>query len=182
MTASQPDNEAFFHAARDIPDPDRRREYIREACGGDEARIADVEALSAVADGPDSLLDRSAAANPMAMIDQPATESPGTAIGPYKLVEPIGEGGMGSVWKAQQTEPVKRLVAVRADQGRYGLPAGHRPLRGRAAGNGPDGPPSGRTSARWNLCRLCAPGMEQSHRRAAAFCKVTLGIVIGRVC
>jgi hypothetical protein len=44
MTASGPDNEAIFHAARDIPDPDRRREYVREACGGDEARIAHVEA------------------------------------------------------------------------------------------------------------------------------------------
>jgi hypothetical protein len=45
MTASRPDNEAIFHAARDIPDPDRRREYVREACGGDEAPIALVEAL-----------------------------------------------------------------------------------------------------------------------------------------
>ncbi len=49
----------------------------------------------------------------MAIIDQPTTESPGTVIGPYKLIEPIGEGGMGSVWMAQQTEPVKRLVAVK---------------------------------------------------------------------
>jgi serine/threonine protein kinase/Tfp pilus assembly protein PilF len=40
-------------------------------------------------------------------------ESSGTLIGPYKLLEAIGEGGMGSVWMAQQTEPVKRLVAVK---------------------------------------------------------------------
>jgi len=113
MTASRPDNEAIFHAARDIPDPDRRREYVRKACGGDEARIAHVEALLAAADGPDSLLDRPAAATPVATIDQPTTESPGTVIGPYKLIEQIGEGGMGSVWMAQQTEPVKRLVAVK---------------------------------------------------------------------
>ena len=46
-------------------------------------------------------------------IDQPAAESPGTVIGPYKLIEQIGEGGMGTVWMAQQTEPVKRLVAVK---------------------------------------------------------------------
>ncbi len=40
MTATRPDNEAIFHAAREIADPDRRREYVRGACGGDEARIA----------------------------------------------------------------------------------------------------------------------------------------------
>ena len=113
MTASRPDNEAIFHAARDIPEPDRRREYVREACGGDEARIAHIEALLAAAVGPDSLLDRPAAAALGATIDQPTSQSPGTVIGPYKLIEEIGEGGMGSVWMAQQTEPVKRLVAVK---------------------------------------------------------------------
>ena len=76
MTASGPDNEAIFHAARDIPDLDRRREYVREACGGDEARIAHIEALLAAAARPDSLLDRPAAAPPGATIDQPTTESP----------------------------------------------------------------------------------------------------------
>jgi serine/threonine protein kinase/Flp pilus assembly protein TadD len=113
MTASPPNNEAIFHAAREIPDPEALRKYIREACAGDEPRIAHIEALLAAAEGPDSLLDRPAAGNPMATIDQPATESPGTVIGSYKLVEQIGEGGMGSVWMAQQTEPVKRLVAVK---------------------------------------------------------------------
>src|SRR5262249_54870758 len=42
-----------------------------------------------------------------------AVEEPGTLIGPYKLIEPIGEGGMGTVWMAQQTEPVKRTVAIK---------------------------------------------------------------------
>src|SRR5262245_1566737 len=41
------------------------------------------------------------------------TERPGVMIGPYKLIEPIGEGGMGSVWMAQQQEPVRRLVALK---------------------------------------------------------------------
>jgi serine/threonine protein kinase/tetratricopeptide (TPR) repeat protein len=113
MTASRPDNEAIFHAARDIPDRDHRREYIREACGGDEIRIGYVEALLAAADAPDSLLDRPARSNPVATSDHSITESASTVIGPYKLLEQIGEGGMGTVWMAQQTQPVKRPVAVK---------------------------------------------------------------------
>jgi serine/threonine protein kinase/tetratricopeptide (TPR) repeat protein len=113
MTAPRPDNEAIFHAARAIPDPERRREYVHEACGHDEARIAHVEALLAAADTPDSLLDQPAAGPAVATTELAATEGPGTVIGPYKLIEPIGEGGMGSVWMAQQTRPVKRLVAVK---------------------------------------------------------------------
>lgn len=51
---------------------------------------------------------------PPVTIDRPAgVERPGTVIGPYKLIEQIGEGGMGTVWMAQQTEPVKRLVALK---------------------------------------------------------------------
>jgi serine/threonine protein kinase/tetratricopeptide (TPR) repeat protein len=113
MSASQPNIEAIFHAARDIPDSDRRREYVREACGGDVDRIDHVEALLEAADRPDSLLDRPAAGIPVATVDQPAPERPGTVIGPYKLLQQIGEGGMGTVWMAQQTEPVKRVVAVK---------------------------------------------------------------------
>jgi serine/threonine protein kinase len=113
MTAARPDNEAIFHAARDIPDPDRRREYVRAACGGDQTRIAYFEALLAAADAPDSLLDRPPGGAPGATLDLPIPESPGAVIGPYKLLEQIGEGGMGTVWMAQQQEPVRRLVAVK---------------------------------------------------------------------
>src|SRR5262245_44589832 len=40
-------------------------------------------------------------------------EGPGTRIGPYKLLQPIGEGGMGAVWLAEQQEPVRRQVALK---------------------------------------------------------------------
>jgi WD40 repeat protein/serine/threonine protein kinase len=113
MTASRLNNEAMFHAARDIADPDRRRQYVRAACGADESRIAHLEALLAAADAPDSLLDHPVGNGAQATLDPPTTESNGTAIGPYKLLEQIGEGGMGTVWMAQQTEPVKRVVALK---------------------------------------------------------------------
>ena len=48
-----------------------------------------------------------------ATVDHPANDGPGTAIGPYKLLEQIGEGGMGEVWVAEQVEPVKRRVAIK---------------------------------------------------------------------
>jgi hypothetical protein len=43
----------------------------------------------------------------------PLTERPGTQIGPYKLVEENGEGGMGIVYMAVQKEPVRRKVALK---------------------------------------------------------------------
>src|SRR5262249_57232957 len=42
-----------------------------------------------------------------------SAEGPGTVIGPYKLLEAIGEGGMGTVFMAEQTLPVRRRVALK---------------------------------------------------------------------
>ena len=46
-------------------------------------------------------------------LDRPITEQPGTQIGPYKLLQQIGEGGMGVVYMAEQKEPVERRVALK---------------------------------------------------------------------
>src|SRR5207247_4007665 len=48
-----------------------------------------------------------------ATVDDPVTERPGTVIGPYKLLEQIGEGGFGVVFMAEQTRPVRRKVALK---------------------------------------------------------------------
>jgi eukaryotic-like serine/threonine-protein kinase len=81
---------------------------LEAACGGDaELRHGVEQLLEAHAQGG-SLLDN----GPLATIAS-VSERPGTQIGPYKLIEQIGEGGMGTVWMAQQSEPVKRLVAVK---------------------------------------------------------------------
>ncbi len=79
----------------------------------------------------------------------PTTRGPRHAsIGPYKLLEQIGEGGMGAVYMAEQSEPVRRRVALKIIKPGMDTPPGDRPLRGRAAGAGADGSPEHRQGAR----------------------------------
>ena len=69
-------------------------------------------------------------------------------IGPYRLLEKIGEGGMGEVWLAEQNEPVRRRVALKIIKLGMDTRAGRRPLRGGAPGAGPDGPSQHRQGLR----------------------------------
>jgi serine/threonine protein kinase/tetratricopeptide (TPR) repeat protein len=97
-------------AARELRSPAERGEFLDRACAGDAGLRAEAEALLAAGDRAGDFLQ---ASGPVVTVDQPLAERVGSVIGPYKLLEQIGEGGMGSVWMAQQTEPVKRLVAVK---------------------------------------------------------------------
>src|SRR5262249_30530094 len=54
-----------------------------------------------------------AADTPAATTDESLREGPGAVIGPYKLLEQIGEGGFGVVYMAEQTQPVRRRVALK---------------------------------------------------------------------
>jgi serine/threonine protein kinase len=58
-------------------------------------------------------LPATAAACPAPTLNQPVTEAPGASVGSYKLLQRIGEGGMGEVWMAEQCQPIQRKVALK---------------------------------------------------------------------
>src|SRR5262249_13159055 len=112
MPENQPQvDEIFDEALRRAAGQDRAR-YLDEVCGGDLGLRRRVERLLRAVSEAGSFLDTPAQA-PSSTVDPPPVASPGIVIGPYKLIEQVGEGGMGTVWMAQQTAPVKRLVALK---------------------------------------------------------------------
>ncbi len=105
--------EQIFHQALELV-ADRRPAYLDEVCGQDAALRERVEILLQAHTNPDSFLASPAhAVGVGATINQPAFEKPGTQIGPYKLLQQIGEGGMGTVFMAEQSYPVHRKVALK---------------------------------------------------------------------
>jgi serine/threonine protein kinase/WD40 repeat protein len=105
--------EAVFFAALEKGWPQERAAYLDEACAGDPDLRRRVEKMLAAQARAGSFLEQPAA-SPVATVDEPAvTEGPGTAVGPYKLLEPIGEGGFGVVFLAEQQQPVRRKVALK---------------------------------------------------------------------
>jgi WD40 repeat protein/serine/threonine protein kinase len=107
----------LFLAALAVPPADRT-DWLQRACGPDVALRQRLEQMLRAHDTPQSLLDRLApAAEPghaaTADVAGPTSEQPGTLIGPYKLLQQIGEGGMGTVYMAEQSQPVQRKVALK---------------------------------------------------------------------
>jgi serine/threonine protein kinase len=110
--------ELFMHAVGKLP-PERWDSYVSEACGGDTELAQQVKHFLQVHVEAGTFLERPAPA-PGATRDfvaEPTCEShscsAGTVIGSYKLLEPIGEGGFGVVYAAEQTQPVRRRVALK---------------------------------------------------------------------
>lgn len=134
MTEQSPAERIFF-AALEKATAEERAAYVRAACGDDSNLRRRVERLLAAHPQVGSFLEAPAQGE-VAQAEAPTIppcekcsiapgladtssyhgpiEAAGAVIaGRYKLVEQIGEGGMGTVWVAQQTEPVKRIVAVK---------------------------------------------------------------------
>jgi serine/threonine protein kinase len=105
--------QSVFLAAIEVSDPAQRRVALDHLCGDDSELRHRVEALLKAHDEPSEL--PGACMGIPGETEAPLSEySPGLLIsGRYHLIELIAEGGMGTVWVAQQLEPVRRLVALK---------------------------------------------------------------------
>ncbi len=86
---------------------------LDEACGNDADLRRQVAALVQAHAKGEGILDRNPAGQAQTGAFEPVDQRPGTVIGPYKLLQQIGEGGMGTVFMAEQTRPVQRKVALK---------------------------------------------------------------------
>ncbi len=99
----------IFNAAVEYYEPRQWEGFIVDACGEDESLRQRVRELLDAHQQSDRILDGNAERSDDLVI----TERPGTQIGPYKLLQEIGEGGFGVVYMAEQLEPVRRKVALK---------------------------------------------------------------------
>jgi eukaryotic-like serine/threonine-protein kinase len=116
--------ESIFFAALEKGSAGERAAYLNEACAGDEDLRRRVDRLLDAHPKVGSFLERPAAGPTQPSAEEvlqeaitapprPITEGPGSRIGPYKLLQQIGEGGMGTVYMAEQEKPVHRRVALK---------------------------------------------------------------------
>jgi serine/threonine protein kinase/tetratricopeptide (TPR) repeat protein len=104
--------EAVFFAALEKGSSEERAAYLDEACGHDPDLRRRVEKMLAAQTQAKSFLERPPGVLGTT-VDAIGIEKPGAMVGPYKLLEQIGEGGFGEVFMAEQTQPVRRRVALK---------------------------------------------------------------------
>jgi serine/threonine protein kinase/tetratricopeptide (TPR) repeat protein len=111
MTEPPLPEESIFAQTLEIKSAAERGAFLDQACGDNQALRAEVEGLLHAHGTCGDLLDLSEKI--ATILDTSSTEAPVTFIGPYKLLEQIGEGGFGVVFVAEQTQPVRRRVALK---------------------------------------------------------------------
>ncbi|HZL43434.1 MAG TPA: serine/threonine-protein kinase, partial [Verrucomicrobiae bacterium] len=111
MASPEKHEEALFRAALELPSG-ARGAFLDQACAGDSALRRRLETLLAAHDAPPT--DPIPITATMKIEPAEASdEAVGQSLGPYKLLEKIGEGGCGVVYVAEQTIPVRRRVALK---------------------------------------------------------------------
>ena len=95
--------------------PEERQAFLESACAGDAALLQRLQRLLAAHERASGILDRDKGAGDMTAAFVPPPAIPvGTMIaGRFKVLECLGEGGMGTVYVAEQTQPVRRKVALK---------------------------------------------------------------------
>ncbi len=112
MPANVSNIDSIFSAAAEISTPQERAAFVQSHCGGDEELKRRIEKLLAAHLQAGSFLE-APPAQFQRTADAAIQEGPGSVIGPYKLLEQIGEGGMGIVFMAEQMQPIQRRVALK---------------------------------------------------------------------
>lgn len=109
--------EALFHGALERPDGAMRDAWLRAATGGDDALLLQVLELLDAHETATGFLERGPLLDFGSLLDDPGSAfldvDVGSVVGPYRLVERLGEGGFGVVYRAEQSEPVRRDVAFK---------------------------------------------------------------------
>jgi len=113
MAAISPELKAIFLEALDCPSDGERRAFLDRACEGDTTLRSRIDALLVAHQDAGNFLEEPVPTPTVTWSNPTPLEAPGTVIGPYKLMEPIGEGGMGVVYVAEQARPVRRRVALK---------------------------------------------------------------------
>src|SRR5262245_20843823 len=114
MATQAPNPKAIFDAAVEIMSAAERQVYLDKACGQRPELRKRIEALLRAYEQAGSFLESPAAPPDILLtVEEAVAERPGAQIDPYKLLEQIGEGGMGLVFVAEQERPVKRRVALK---------------------------------------------------------------------
>jgi serine/threonine protein kinase/tetratricopeptide (TPR) repeat protein len=114
MNCDAPNIDEIYWEAAQLTSSDEQAVFLDRACEKTPALRQQIEKLLRARTKAERFLEQPAAAPIAATLDMPpVTETVGSVIGPYKLMEQIGEGGMGVVYVAQQEKPVKRRVALK---------------------------------------------------------------------